>query len=138
MILLDHVNNWQFYNPGLVGYPSDDINKFLWMVRIGGGVFPHIKEPDYLVIFSTSFICYHLSNLKKKILFCREMVNTELMHKPHQPCSTALCTNCRIIGTNFSYIMLFFQRPKNMMTDELYSRVLGLLNHRWMEKVLIE
>jgi len=34
---------------GFVGYPSDDINKFLWMVRIGGGVFPHIKEPDYLV-----------------------------------------------------------------------------------------
>lgn len=37
------------YFTGLVGYPSDDINKFLWMVRIGGGVFPHIKEPDYLV-----------------------------------------------------------------------------------------
>ncbi|GBG71322.1 hypothetical protein CBR_g8744 [Chara braunii] len=33
---------------GMVGYPSDDINKFLWMVRIGGGVFPHIKESDYL------------------------------------------------------------------------------------------
>ncbi|XP_010519673.1 PREDICTED: dolichyl-diphosphooligosaccharide--protein glycosyltransferase subunit STT3A-like [Tarenaya hassleriana] len=33
---------------GLIGYPSDDINKFLWMVRIGGGVFPHIREPDYL------------------------------------------------------------------------------------------
>ena len=29
-------------------YPSDDINKFLWMVRIGGGVFPEIKERDYL------------------------------------------------------------------------------------------
>lgn len=28
-------------------YASDDINKFLWMVRIGGGVFPHIKESDY-------------------------------------------------------------------------------------------
>ncbi|KAI3524649.1 hypothetical protein L1887_03311 [Cichorium endivia] len=50
---------WQIFNSldvkyvlvvfgGLVGYPSDDINKFLWMVRIGGGVFPHIKEPDYL------------------------------------------------------------------------------------------
>ncbi len=38
-----------FVFTGLVGYPSDDINKFLWMVRIGGGVFPHIKEPDYLV-----------------------------------------------------------------------------------------
>ncbi|KAG2279949.1 hypothetical protein Bca4012_048188 [Brassica carinata] len=25
-----------------------NINKFLWMVRIGGGVFPHIKEADYL------------------------------------------------------------------------------------------
>jgi dolichyl-diphosphooligosaccharide--protein glycosyltransferase len=34
---------------GLTGYSSDDINKFLWMVRIGGstehGV--HIKETDY-------------------------------------------------------------------------------------------
>jgi dolichyl-diphosphooligosaccharide--protein glycosyltransferase len=26
---------------------SDDIGKFLWMVRIGGGVYPHIKESDY-------------------------------------------------------------------------------------------
>ena len=33
---------------GFIGYPSDDINKFLWMVRIGGGVFPDIKESDYL------------------------------------------------------------------------------------------
>ncbi|KAJ9515404.1 hypothetical protein QJQ45_016406 [Haematococcus lacustris] len=34
---------------GLSGYSSDDINKFLWMVRIGGGVYPdHIKESDYL------------------------------------------------------------------------------------------
>ena len=33
---------------GLIGYSSDDINKFLWMVRIGGGVYPEIKESDYL------------------------------------------------------------------------------------------
>jgi len=26
---------------------GDDIGKFLWMVRIGGGVYPHIKEDDY-------------------------------------------------------------------------------------------
>lgn len=32
---------------GLTGYSSDDINKFLWMVRIGGGVYPEIKEKDY-------------------------------------------------------------------------------------------
>mmetsp|Transcript_34527 Transcript_34527/g.31225 ORF Transcript_34527/g.31225 Transcript_34527/m.31225 type:complete len:449 (-) Transcript_34527:73-1419(-) len=32
---------------GYSHYSGDDINKFLWMVRIGGGVFPHIKEEDY-------------------------------------------------------------------------------------------
>ncbi|EGG21308.1 oligosaccharyl transferase [Cavenderia fasciculata] len=33
---------------GLTGYSSDDINKFLWMVRIGGSCDPNIKEADYL------------------------------------------------------------------------------------------
>lgn len=33
---------------GLSGYSSDDINKFLWMVRIGAGVYPVIKESDYI------------------------------------------------------------------------------------------
>ncbi|TMW46202.1 hypothetical protein DOY81_008718 [Sarcophaga bullata] len=34
---------------GLTGYSSDDINKFLWMVRIGGSTDrgAHIKEKDY-------------------------------------------------------------------------------------------
>lgn len=32
---------------GVIGYSGDDINKFLWMVRIAGGVWPHIKEKDY-------------------------------------------------------------------------------------------
>ena len=34
---------------GLTGYSSDDINKFLWMVRIGGSTDrgEHIKEHDY-------------------------------------------------------------------------------------------
>lgn len=34
---------------GLIGYSSDDINKFLWMVRIGGSTEKgeHIKEWDY-------------------------------------------------------------------------------------------
>jgi dolichyl-diphosphooligosaccharide--protein glycosyltransferase len=34
---------------GLTGYSSDDINKFLWMVRIGGSTDrgSHIKENDY-------------------------------------------------------------------------------------------
>lgn len=32
---------------GFSYYSGDDINKFLWMVRIAGGVYPHIKEEDY-------------------------------------------------------------------------------------------
>ncbi|KAF6256713.1 Oligosaccharyl transferase STT3 subunit-domain-containing protein [Scenedesmus sp. NREL 46B-D3] len=34
---------------GVSGYSSDDINKFLWMVRIGGGVYKdHMQEKDFL------------------------------------------------------------------------------------------
>eukprot|EP00002_Diphylleia_rotans_P003906 TRINITY_DN1277_c0_g1_i1.p1 TRINITY_DN1277_c0_g1~~TRINITY_DN1277_c0_g1_i1.p1 ORF type:complete len:705 (+),score=110.99 TRINITY_DN1277_c0_g1_i1:47-2161(+) len=32
---------------GVIGYASDDINKFLWMVRIAGSTDPSIKEADY-------------------------------------------------------------------------------------------
>ena len=33
---------------GLIGYSGDDINKFLWMVRIAQGVWPEeIQEPQY-------------------------------------------------------------------------------------------
>jgi len=32
---------------GLTGYASDDINKFLWMVRIAGSTDPTIKEDQY-------------------------------------------------------------------------------------------
>jgi dolichyl-diphosphooligosaccharide--protein glycosyltransferase len=32
----------------MIAFSGDDINKFLWMVRIGQGVYPqHIKERDY-------------------------------------------------------------------------------------------
>jgi len=32
---------------GLIGYSSDDINKFLWMVRIAGSTDSNIRERDY-------------------------------------------------------------------------------------------
>ncbi len=32
---------------GLTGYASDDINKFLWMVRIAGSTDPNVRESDY-------------------------------------------------------------------------------------------
>lgn len=28
-------------------YSGDDINKFLWIIRIASGVYPHIKEENY-------------------------------------------------------------------------------------------
>ena len=33
---------------GMIGYSGDDINKFLWMIRIGEGVYPeHVHERDF-------------------------------------------------------------------------------------------
>ena len=33
---------------GWSGFSGDDINKFIWIVRITGNIFPYIKEGDYL------------------------------------------------------------------------------------------
>ncbi|KAI9229413.1 MAG: glycosyltransferase family 66 protein [Piptocephalis tieghemiana] len=33
---------------GVIGYSGDDLNKFLWMIRIGEGVYPdHVKEGNF-------------------------------------------------------------------------------------------
>ena len=33
---------------GLIGFSGDDINKYLWMIRIAEGVWPNeVKESDY-------------------------------------------------------------------------------------------
>lgn len=33
---------------GTLGYSGDDINKFLWMIRIAQGVYPNdVKEADF-------------------------------------------------------------------------------------------
>lgn len=43
---------------GVVGYSSDDINKFLWMVRIAAGVFPDIiREGDYMSPANGAICC---------------------------------------------------------------------------------
>jgi hypothetical protein len=67
------------------------------MVRIGGGVFPHIKEPDYLVsceLQYTAQIISVVSDIETLNLYsdfqpniiARGMVNTVLMHRPLQLC----------------------------------------------------
>jgi len=34
---------------GKTGYSGDDINKFLWMLRIAANAYPHLKESDFTV-----------------------------------------------------------------------------------------
>lgn len=34
---------------GKTGYSGDDINKFLWMLRIAANAFPHLKEADFTI-----------------------------------------------------------------------------------------
>lgn len=34
---------------GKTGYTGDDINKFLWMLRIAANAFPHLKEADFTI-----------------------------------------------------------------------------------------
>lgn len=34
---------------GKTGYSGDDINKFLWILRIAANVYPHLKESDFTI-----------------------------------------------------------------------------------------
>eukprot|EP01089_Gocevia_fonbrunei_P021805 TRINITY_DN85_c0_g1_i1.p1 TRINITY_DN85_c0_g1~~TRINITY_DN85_c0_g1_i1.p1 ORF type:complete len:710 (+),score=129.82 TRINITY_DN85_c0_g1_i1:105-2234(+) len=52
---------------GLTGYSSDDINKFLWMVRIAGSTDPSIQEADY---YSKDKQFVIDSNASEKMLNC--------------------------------------------------------------------
>ena len=33
---------------GRSGFSADDMNKLLWIIRITGNIYPHIKESDYM------------------------------------------------------------------------------------------
>jgi len=54
---------------GLIGYSGDDINKFLWMVRIAQGVWPdEIQEPNYFTPQGEYRIDDHASSAMKNSL----------------------------------------------------------------------
>ncbi|KAG7446451.1 oligosaccharyl transferase STT3 subunit [Guyanagaster necrorhizus] len=54
---------------GLIGYSGDDINKFLWMVRIAQGVWPdEIQEPNYFTPQGEYRIDERASNAMKNSL----------------------------------------------------------------------
>ena len=56
---LDEETAWQIFRKldadyvmvlfgGTIGYSGDDMNKFIWMIRIASGEFPEIQEANYL------------------------------------------------------------------------------------------
>ena len=53
---------------GRVGFSSDDINKFLWMVRISGGVFPEVVEDEYYSSSGAYTICAPVSKRMRESL----------------------------------------------------------------------
>jgi dolichyl-diphosphooligosaccharide--protein glycosyltransferase len=54
---------------GVIGYSGDDINKFLWMVRISQGVWPNeISEPDYFTPQGDYRVDEHASTTMKNCL----------------------------------------------------------------------
>eukprot|EP01083_Nonionella_stella_P079215 217156_1 len=53
---------------GVIGYSSDDINKFLWMVRIGGGTYPRIVESEYFSSSGSYTMDRHASQTMRKSL----------------------------------------------------------------------
>ena len=84
---------------GLIGYSGDDINKFLWMVRIAEGEHPNeIKESNYFTpqVKTLKPNLHTLFWRKSLNIFIR--VNTELilLHRKHLP--TLLCTKPVFIG----------------------------------------
>jgi hypothetical protein len=74
---------------GLTGYASDDINKFLWMVRIGGSVYPWIKESDYLSKRGTDILA-----VASACLTCGAQASSEWTRTAPPPCSIRSCTRC--------------------------------------------
>lgn len=53
---------------GLIGYSSDDINKFLWMVRISASVDDTVKEKDYLTAYGGYTVDENAGKAMKKSL----------------------------------------------------------------------
>ena len=59
---------------GVMGYSGDDINKFLWMVRIAEGEHPNeIRESDYFTgmfitdFFFSSYFCFYSFSVKNGV-----------------------------------------------------------------------
>lgn len=54
---------------GLAYYTGDDLNKFIWMIKIAGGEFPHIKVDDYMTQGSYRVDNQASETLKKSLMY---------------------------------------------------------------------
>ena len=88
---------------GVIGYSSDDINKFLWMVRIGGSVYPHIVEKEYFTKqgeyrMDAAGSDTMLNSLMYKLSYYRF---GEVMTDQNKPVGWDRVRNCEIGNKNF-------------------------------------
>jgi dolichyl-diphosphooligosaccharide--protein glycosyltransferase len=73
---------------GLLGYSGDDINKFLWMIRISQGIWPdEVSEQSFFTSRGEYRVDEHASNAMKnslmyKLSFYRCVVLLSLMFPP--------------------------------------------------------
>lgn len=85
---------------GLLGYSGDDINKFLWMVRIAEG------KPRTSQSCCNFPLLTHIQasgpTKSKNATSSPHAANTASTTKPHQPCATRSCTRCPTTTTTRS------------------------------------
>ena len=76
---------------GVIGYSGDDINKFLWMVRIAEGEHPKIVKN----IIKINFTFFRF----ERAIISRSLANTVWVCTPRRLCLIRSCTKCPIIGS---------------------------------------
>ena len=72
---------------GVIGYSGDDINKFLWMVRIAEGEHPKdIKVTSRVLVGSMDHYYFGISiYFDRNLIISHHKVNSELMLEGHKP-----------------------------------------------------
>jgi len=83
---------------GLLGYSGDDINKFLWMVRIAQGVWPdEIQEPNYFTPHGEYRVDERASPaMKNSLMYKMSFYRYDLLFL----CGT--CSHCNRNGNRFA------------------------------------
>ena len=92
---------------GLIGYSGDDINKFLWMVRIAQGVWPdEIQEPNYFTPAGEYKVDAQASSaMKNSLMYKMSYYRWGLLSSQPSLASDPVRTIC-VGSTSFSVVTL--------------------------------